>query len=260
MQKTLCRSLIFCLLAVTACTVKEDRSECPCILTIDFSSCHESKDALSIKGWTGSSTLFGTKVLVKDYPDGIKFMVPRGSVCYSVCSDIPSYRQIGSVVYCPFGNQAEPMFAYRQTVITDGETAVDRVVLHKQYAVLNISFGMKGDTMADISKVIIKAGCNGMSIEDLSPVEGDFEYVAYSDDGFFNIRVPRQMGDLLTMEAYAGDEIVKAEDLAALLSSSGYRWDTEDLDDAWIDFDMGRMETTIAFEEWKEGDSYLETI
>lgn len=260
MQKTLCRLLLFCLLAVTACSVKEDRSECPCILTVDFSLCHESKEALSIKGWTGSSTLFGTKVLVKDYPDGIKFMVPRGSVCYTVCNDIPSYRQSGSVVYCPYGSQAQPMFAYRQTVIADDESVVDRVVLHKQYAVLNISFGMKGETWASVTKIVLKASCNGISLDDLSAVEGDFQCVAYADDGYFNIRVPRQSGEFMTMEAYAGDELIKSEDLAILLESNGYRWDTEDLDDAWIDFDMGRMETDIRIEEWVPGESYMEII
>lgn len=260
MQKTLCRSLVLCLLALASCSVKEDRSDCPCLLTIDLSLCQDNAKQMSLKGWNASSSLFGRKVLKKDYPDGIKIMVPRGNVSYSIFTAVPSYHQTGSVISCPTGSQAEPLFAYRQTVVAAGETAYDRVELHKQHSVLNISFGLKEGDHAGISEIAVKAECNGMSTEDLSPQKGDFSARTSSDDGFFTVLVPRQGKGAITLEAYAGDNKVREEDLAEILRENGYDWEAEDLDDVWIDFDLGLAECTVEINRWEEGISYPETI
>lgn len=256
MKKSLCTSLMLCLLVLTSCSVKEDRSDCPCILTIDLSSCQDDMEPMSLKGWMGSSILFEKKARGKDYPEGVKIMVPRGNVSYSVHSAVPSYHKTGSTISCPTGSQGEPLFAYRQTVVAAGEKAYDKVILHKQHAVLNLSFGLPDGDSSGITKVIIHAPYNGMSIHDLSPVKGSFSCSASESDGFFSIVIPRQGKGSIIMEAYAGNELVRFEDIADILEINEYNWEAEDLDDVWIDFDMGTGDYTIEVEEWEEGASY----
>ncbi len=252
MKKTLCISLVFCFLAVS-CTVKEDRSDCPCILTIDFSSCNENKETLSVKGWTGADALFDYKVLVKDYPDGMRVTVPKGRFRYNVCAMASSYHISGTSVFCPLGKQAGALFAYKKTLIASGEEAYDRVYLHKQYAVLNISFGNNEGDNAGITEIRIRADYNGMSLDDLSPIAGAFSSTAAASDGYFSISLPRQGDGKIIMDIYAGEDHVKEIDLAAVLLENGYSWESEDLNDAWIDFDMGQIKGDVESEDWEEG-------
>lgn len=260
MKKTLRLFLSVSILVFSACSIKEDREGCPCILTIDPTHTTIITDYLSIKGWTGNRSLFGNNIAVKDYPDGLKVKVPKGSVTYSACSQLNSSLTTGTVIQTPPGQQADSLYAYSTTVNTSGETAYDRVILHKQFMTLNISFGKIQGLESNITEVIIQADYNGMNTDGLTPVKGDFRCSAVEKNGMFSVRLTRQGEGQITMKAYSEGILVKSGDIGKELNDHGYFWSAEDLDDAWIDYDLGITEAQVGIEDWRDGTTYVKII
>lgn len=52
---------------VQGCSVKEDRSACPCWLQIDLSGCHHYTDDVQLKGWTSERNVLGARVFEDDF-------------------------------------------------------------------------------------------------------------------------------------------------------------------------------------------------
>ena len=101
------------LVALVSCSVKEDRGDCPCYLTVD------AERAVSVDGWFGARSLFNVNGGFVDR------QVPRGIV------DIVASHGRFSV---PEGQQMDSLFARRISVDTDGESAYARVTLCKNFA------------------------------------------------------------------------------------------------------------------------------
>ncbi len=253
--------IISVMIFMTACSIKEDREKCPCILTIDISGCHEWSDDLSLKGWKGSKSLFGMSASAKDFPGGISITVPKGAVSYFARSPLEHSRQEGRIVSIKEGNESDPLFAYRTSLVADNEEMYDKVVMHKQFANFNISFAHKDGFEAGVDSVIISAQYSGLNLEDLSPVKGSFNFVSAGSDGFFSIRIPRQEEDsAIEIDIMHDGEVLREIDLSSLLSEKGYSWKDEDLDDVWLDFDIGKSSVKVGFTEWEDGVCYKKNI
>lgn len=260
MNRLLCMAVCAALTA-GGCTVKEDRDGCPCLLTIDLSRCHEYEKALSVKGWRGGSSLFGVSAFAGDYPEGLTISVPKGAVSYSVCSPLTSASRLkGMTVHTREGHQCDPLFAYTASVVAEGEAAYDRVVLHKQYTNLHVSLTHPDGSHAGVDSVRVRASCNALSLKDLTPETGKFSCGVSSQDGFFTARVPRQSEGELSLDIIHDGSVLKTIDLGSTLDESGFSWKDEDLDDIWLDFDVGTFDYTLHIEEWKNEFVYDETI
>lgn len=248
-------------LTVHGCTVKEDRDGCPCFLTIDLSRCHEYGKALSVKGWRGKSTLFGVAAFAGEYPDGLTVSIPKGTVRYSVCSPLTAASRLkGMSVLTREGEQCDPLFAYAASVTADAEAVYDRVILHKQYARLNISFTNTDGSYAGVDSVTVRADYNAISLKDLTPEAGNFRHGASSENGFFTVRVPRQGDGELSLDIIHDGAAIKTIDLGSAIRESGFSWKNEDLDDIWLDFDAGTFGYNVKIEEWDNESTYDETI
>ena len=119
------------LLILSSCSVKEDRDVCPCWLQIDLSTCSHYTDLVSLKGWTGERAVFGVHIPGEDFTQVHEEEVPRGMVSYCAHSLPGSYGLSGMIVVVPEGEQSPRLYAYRADVPAYGETASDRVSLHK---------------------------------------------------------------------------------------------------------------------------------
>ena len=97
--------------ALASCSVKEDRSDCPCWLTV------EADKAISLSAW------FGSHQILDNHPGGlVEHTVPRGLV-----EIVASHGEFKVME----GHQMDSLFAQRALVDTDGETAGYTVHLHK---------------------------------------------------------------------------------------------------------------------------------
>lgn len=249
------------LFSAVSCSVKEDRDLCPCWLQIDLSGCIHFGPEVQIKGWSGNKNVMGAKVFEEDFDTIYEAEVPRGSVSYCAYSGLERSRQSGMEIIIPEGEQSDRIYAYRTEVITLGETAYDKVHLHKQYANVFMSFAAtEGMRIPGIS-VEIRSHWNGINLKDLSPLAGKFIFSPQmSKDGIWSFRLPRQGDDEMIMNVYSNGTLVDMINLGETISKTGYDWSAEDLDDIWIGVDWALGEITIHLDGWEEGQIYTETI
>lgn len=242
---------------LAACSVKEDRDECPCWLQIDLSTCSHYVDRVSLKGWTDDRNVFGVQVVKEDFAPDHEEEVPRKLIHYSAASGLESNMNSGISVVIPEGEQSDRLYAYRADVPAYGETAYDKVSLHKQYAAVAIKID---DNHNDYS-LVVKSGWMGLDLNTLKPVPGQFIYTPEpNEEKVWYFRLPRQGDDLLVMEITGENGYTYPFDLGGLIKASGYDWTAEDLDDIMLGVDYVSGKISIDVIPWQEGLVYDEII
>lgn len=231
------------LVALASCSVKEDRSDCPCWLTVI------ADDGVSVSGWFGSITLFSAHMgRIEDY------LVPRGSI-----ELVASY---GNFI-TPVGEQMDRLFAQRQNVNTWGETAKASVELCKNYATVEVDFKDEDDGHTGYDLLVSGTVC-GADSRTLEPIEGVFRCVPIPKTGSgergYEFRVPRQKDKSLILTlSYLGN-VVETIDLGYLIAKSGFDWSAESLGDVSIIADIPAMTFLVTIKEWEGPVSFSITI
>lgn len=218
------------LVALVSCSVKEDRSDCPCYLTVD------AERAVSVDGWFGARSLFNVNGGFVDR------QVPRGIV------DIVASHGRFSV---PEGQQMDSLFARRIPVDTDGESAFARVTLCKNFATIELDFKDEDDgrTVYDLLATGTVSGADARTLE---PVKGPFSCVPepVTDGRGYAFRVPRQKDESLRLELSNNGSPVETIDLGYLIAKTGFDWKAESLGDIAILCDLPAHTFTITVKDW----------
>ena len=218
------------LVALVSCSVKEDRGDCPCWLTV------EADNTVSVNGW------FGTRSLFKVNGGFIDKKVPRGLV--DVVANIGSFS-------APEGQQMDSLFARRIPVDTDGESAFARVTLCKNFATIELDFKDEDDgrTVYDLLATGTVSGADARTLE---PVKGPFSCVPepVTDGRGYAFRVPRQKDESLRLELSNNGSPVETIDLGYLIAKTGFDWKAESLGDIAILCDLPAHTFTITVKDW----------
>ena len=219
------------LVALVSCSIKEDRSDCPCYLTVD------AERVISVDGW------FGTKSLFNVIGGFVDRQVPRGIV------DIVASHGRFSV---PEGQQMDSLFAKRIPVDTDGESAYARVTLCKNFATIELDFKDEDDGRTDYD-LLATGTISGVDARSLNPEEGSFSFVpAPNTDGRgYAFRVPRQKDETLKLLLSKDGNIVETIDLGYLVAKTGFDWKAESLGDIAILCALPAHTFTITVKEWE---------
>ena len=219
------------LVALGSCSVKEDRSDCPCWLTV------EAESTATLTGWYGSQRIFdGHKGGFVDR------MVPRGDVA------IISSRGEFTVAE---GRQMDELFAELLHVDTDGEKAFAKVQLKKQFATVTLDFKESEDGRTDYD-IIVKGNIQGADFKTLEPKDGPFRCIpeAAPERGY-QFRVPRQKDNSLMAELWSEDALVDTIPVGELIAKARFDWKRESLGDIRILADLPAKTFTITVMEWE---------
>ena len=219
------------LVALVSCSVKEDRGDCPCYLTVD------AERTVSVDGWFGTRSLFNVNGGFVDR------QVPRGIV------DIVASHGRFSV---PEGQQMDSLFARRIPVDTDGESAYARVTLCKNFATIELDFKDEDDGRTDYD-LLATGTISGVDARSLNPEEGSFSFVPEpnTDGRGYAFRVPRQKDETLKLLLSKDGNIVETIDLGYLVAKTGFDWKAESLGDIAILCDLPAHTFTITVKEWE---------
>ena len=219
------------LVALVSCSVKEDRGDCPCYLTVD------AERTVSVDGWFGARSLFNVNGGFVDR------QVPRGIV------DIVASHGRFSV---PEGQQMDSLFARRIPVDTDGESAYARVTLCKNFATIELDFKDEDDGRTNYD-LLATGTISGVDVRSLNPVEGSFSFVPEpnTDGRGYAFRVPRQKDETLKLLLSKDGNIVETIDLGHLVAKTGFDWKAESLGDIAILCDLPAHTFTITVKEWE---------
>lgn len=219
------------LVALVSCSVKEDRGDCPCWLTV------EAEKSISISGWFGQTNLF------KDHEGGfVEKTVPRGIV------DIVARH---GTLTAAEGSQMDSLFAQRVWVNTDAEFAGHTVKLNKNFATIELDFKDEDDGRT-VYDLLATGTVSGVDARTLEPVEGPFSFVPepVTDGRGYAFRVPRQKDESLRLELSYNGSPVETIDLGYLIAKTGFDWKAESLGDIAILCDLPAHTFTITVKDW----------
>ena len=221
------------LMALLSCSVKEDRGDCPCWLTIRASYPNEV-----VSAWYGLQPIF------EDLNgQQVDRQVPRGIV------DVVASR--GKFI-AQEGHQMNELFASLTQVDTQCEEAEVIPYLHKQFARVSLEF--EGTEEGRVERILqVQGNIKGADKHTLQPLEGTFRCTPDEvQEGGYEVRVPRQKDDSLTLLQYDLDgKELDPIPLGYLIKKAGFDWTQESLGDVAILANMPEMRFQITVMDWE---------
>ena len=244
------------LLLGEACSVKEDRSPCPCQLDILLKDCYPEVKELTLSAWNSG------QVFVRAIPvnEGGKYHceVPRGFVRLTALSGVRLEDMAEGKMILPKGSACDSLWTYTSEVDCRGETALAGVRLRQQFATVHLSIVKTEDDGEQYPyQLVLKSAVNGVTIPYCQPNDGDWSRpLVAEDDGVYLFRVPRQKDGSMVLDMVLKGEKVESYPVGKHILLSGYDWTKEKLEDIYIGLNWGRTETLIHIEAWEDGGAY----
>lgn len=220
------------LVALGSCSVKEDRSDCPCWLTVRASYPNEV-----VSAWYGTQSIFQDE-------DGqqVDRPVPRGTV------DLVTSRGSFTVTE---GHQMDELFATLTHVDTRAEEVEVIPVLNKQFSRVYLEFIDTEDGRVPHT-LEVHGNVKGADKRTLQPVSGVFRCTPEeSADGGYEMRIPRQKDDSLVLRRFdsEGGEFAPIP-LGEIIRKAGFDWNQESLGDISVSADIPAMTFQITVMDW----------
>ena len=249
--------LMLCaMLSLEACSVKEDRSDCPCWLEVDIRDCHRYADELCLRWHPQDGKVSAENIALGPWQDVVGKEMPRGFVRYCAYSGVSSSRLSGEDLIIPEGCACDSLYLYSAIVDTSEETAEDVVRMHKEYAVISIVFSYGSGMEAEGSRVELSGDWRGVSLNDGTPVRGTFRCEASRSGGnLWSVNVPRQGDSSLRMTVHTGD-VHESLLLGEYLEQAGYDWTEANLRDVRLEIDWSSWTLSLEIEPWQAGIVY----
>lgn len=221
--------------ALLSCSVKEDRSACPCLLAINLSG--PGPIEYRIEDSIGDVLHEGT--------------VPRDTVVYH---DVPRDRvriiavsgaALREEMTIPYGEQSPPLYMYHGIISASGEALKVNATLHKQFCGLTLVLdGPPGDGKP--IGVTVRGSVEGIGL-DGRPFDGNFNCEVESG----TCLLPRQSpSDLLLLDIVMQDKVVRTFSLGTYIREAGYDWTDTDLKDITICLSMSVTQITLKLGDW----------
>ena len=269
------RSLLIALSLVSAllvsCSIKEDRSECPCLLRLDLSSV----DADAVGGKMLLDVRNEGGFFCRDTVDlregaGIREVrVPRTGVRVNLwsCEAADFVGEDGLVI--PLGDECPCVRMFSSFVDTDCETRTETVGVIKNYCRLTVM--MDESDRCWPYELNVSGNIDGYGI-DGTPRSGEFSHYlvpsvssetdvegalqSFADDRQETVLVrelslPRQKDESLRLSVLEKGSVLKTFALGNYIRQSGYDWTAVDLQDIVVKIDYACTRVSIAVGPWE---------
>ncbi len=239
-----------------SCSIKEDRTPCPCWLDIFLPE--TSSSAVNLSLWQGSDQLLGGEFDAKSFVPFLEKEVRRGFNRLSAYEKKGALSLSGACISISPGGRCDSVYAYCDVVDCTGEFALDTVIFHKQFATLTLQI-INPQEVTYPYTMTVKGNVNGMTLADLQPTEGEFQYSPLLDQNSLGTcRLPRQKDSSLTIEMFKSDDgtLVDTIPLGYMIERTGYNWHSEDLEDITIKIDFAKAEIIVKVNQWQSEYTY----
>ena len=244
-------------LLLTACSIKENRSHCPCHLLLDVSEVStELFDSLDVAMDEGNGRAQRFPLCLSLLPPGpVAVDVAKGRLSLNVCAvenGAVWLSSSGDVMEIPQGEQCPPLFLHTAVLSTEVEELTETVVLHKSFCSLHILMEGTDPSQPYPFSLQLRGDVNGYDAYG-RPREGLFNPYAYpTSDGHCTVRVPRQKDDTLELLMCEGEVPLATFALGEYLKAGGYDWSAPDLADVSVQIDCARLTIRLKIEKWSE--------
>lgn len=250
-----------------ACSVKEDRLECPVYVTV-------LTDQYVKQGMNDGTVSFSASSLIKR--EGISFLscigkgytqaCPREYARASVLSGVDNGKLSEEVLMYPTGIQADLLWGTAEAFSENADAYLIDAVPHKQYCRIQFLFDESPTAPPGYPwRFRIKADCAGLNIYTLEPVAGEYSCpVGPNAVGEWYGVLPRQKSNNMLLEIFlpdAGSQTSGRLDytinLGKVFAEKGYDWSAEDLKDIVVKVGFTSAEVTVSMADWISDETYL---
>ena len=242
MSSDLLRKILLPLLLLVSCSIKEDRTSCPCALVLELSSLPVSPVVLGVagEGFACTEVVHSDTLLVLSVPKTAELDI--SAVGGALAEGDGSIR-------IPVGEEAPPLYLFHATVSTVAEQVTVPVLLRKQFCRLELNFtGPPG--YGPPFEVEVEGAFSGW-FSDGSPAPGPFSHrLLPGSDGHATLRLSRQGDDSLLMHIVFSDQVVRTFALGNYIAASGYDWTAPDLEDLTLQVDIALTSITFSTDQW----------
>lgn len=248
--------LALCAAALSACTVKEDRSSCPCFLDVDISradSAYRFKTA--VISLTEARLISQEDVPYDDYRvRNYESQVPRTMIRTSVIAGISNALCHGDTLAVREGAQFDPVLAHANLVDCTGkEEALDVARYRKRHC--RATFILEGKEAGEEYPydIRIRANYGGFNIFSLSPVCVPFRHIVLPDNtGDYHAYLPPQGDDAMVVDMISKMDGTLAWQfrLGEELRDRGYDWSKPDLDDISVVLNIVEARFSVEILDW----------
>ena len=226
------------LLFLLSCSVKENRTLCPCTLSVELRALPGPVSVQVVAGdHRATYTARQDTVMVIQAPKGkIRLM--------AVCG---ARLEPEENLEIPYGYECPPVYLYSDLVNTLCDSTRVSVQLNKHFCTLSLKFdGPKG--WGEPFWAQIRGSVNGLDREG-QPTEGEFSCRL---DAGYTVRLPRQTPeDELWLDISMPDQVVRTFALGSYMLQAGYDWTAPDLDDLPLQIQLSITELLLQTSLWK---------
>jgi hypothetical protein len=250
---------VLCAALLLSCSVKEDRAECPCFLTLDLGEVEsaglmgEGLDSLVVTIGAEEEFYVREAFRLRDNVREYSAAVPKSMVDVLVaCVSGPSrFDPYG--VHIPEGSECPVLYLYGDTFVADEAEMRHTVSLHRNYCVLSVSMKTSFGARARPYRILLEGNVSGY-LMDGTPEEGVFNcFSSPSSDGLCRLRIPRQLDGSLRLEIdFLDSGEVRTFPVGEYILESGYDWTAPDLEDISLEMDFSRSSLTFTISKWKK--------
>lgn len=240
--------ILAALASAVACTVKEDRTECPCWVSVKTETQRNG-----VVSFYNAASLEARRTIDAEHltSGDNRTQVSKGDNLASVvtgCDDM-DFTKDDTTVRCTPGKGSGEIWAFAKRFDARGDEAFVEDVLHKQYAKIDFTFVHSGKYPYDVT---LTAACDGINLTDLRGTSGTF-VVALALDSLnrCSVRVPRQRthSDIVLRMSLEGRE-KGLMNLSKYFLAAAYSWESADLEDIAVTIDFASMTIAVRVGDW----------
>ena len=243
------------LVIVAACSVKEDRSACPCYLQVSFSD-PDANGEVDIMGWRDSQ-LFRERICIEENRPYWTKPVDKKILTLSAYTGLVKASAEGRFIRIPTGFEADSLYAWFEDVDATGDIAYAKVSFRKQFATVFLDIRKEAEVVRDC-RFLVEGNSCGFDLLDFSPIEGMFRFepLLREGDNIVSFRLPRQADTALSVTIQPTGSSPAHFPVGEYIARLGYSWKTEELQDIYVSIDLTRNLIKVRIADWEEGATF----
>lgn len=244
---------------LVSCTVKEDREDCPCFLTLDLGGVggaglaqqglHDLSIMLASDDGYSRKEDFRLEDNVKEY----NVAVPKsGLEVMAVCAGGGECSvEEGFVI--GHGDECPVVYMFTDAFVADSGDMRRTVVLHRNFCGLSVRMKTSFNALPRPFVISVEGNVRGYHL-DGTPAEGPFSCIsAPSVAGECSVRIPRQTDASLRLVIdFQDSDEVRSFPVGEYILESGYDWTRPDLEDISVEMDFSLSGLTFTISKWKK--------
>lgn len=243
-----------CIQLLSSCTIKEDRSPCPCLLMLDFNGTDTSAVKMAEVLVMDDGTVLSEDVVdISDVGKLHVVSVPRRPLHLKVRSGVDGTDADG-ILRIPLGQDCPKVYMYDSDILPEGERCDVRVRMCRNHCRLKIRIEGEDEFAFGLR---LEGNVAGYDADGL-PMPGEFSFrIPYDGlDNEFMAVLPRQTDASLMLHIDDGEDNVKAFALGRYIVSGGYDWTASDLEDISVSIDFAQTELSVTVGDWESVYNY----